>query len=131
MSFLVLASAILASRASEAALEGVHLAGLTGQLVVEGGGGVLVGLAAGEGLAGKLLLPFLEGQLGPLIPGLLWASACSAWFWIRFWLAMAVATACLNLTRSDCMSITDWSRILAGSSALLTRSLRLARNRCG
>ena len=48
---------------------------------------------------------------------------------MRFWLAIAVATAWRNLIRSDCMSATDWSRILAGSSMDPTAALALARIR--
>jgi hypothetical protein len=60
---------------------------------------------------------------------LAWALACSAWFWMRFWLAIAVATAWRSFTSSSCMSATDWSRILLGSSALLSTALALARTK--
>ena len=54
----------LALERGKTLLEGLDLAGLAGDLGVEGRGGLGVGLAAGEGLAGQILAAFLEGQLG-------------------------------------------------------------------
>ena len=59
----------LAFETHQAFFERLHLARLALQLGVEGVGGVLVGLAAGEGFAGQVFLALLQGQLGPLVPG--------------------------------------------------------------
>ena len=59
----------LAFEAHQAFFERLHLARLALQLGVEGVGGVLVGLAAGEGFAGQVFLALLHGQLGPFVPG--------------------------------------------------------------
>jgi len=51
--------------------------------------------------------PFLRASSARSYQVPAWAWACSAWFWMRFWLAMAVATAWRSFTRSACMSATD------------------------
>ena len=59
----------LALEGGEASLQGVHLAGLGADLAIQRRGGVLVGLAAREGIAGELLFTLFQGQLGAVVPG--------------------------------------------------------------